>query len=287
MKQVHYYGLLLMSFSLILLAVGCQPKVVSPEEALSQSLNQIQKEAPLQYTGYTSSEVNGVDMERMVEFQGVVKDPQHVYMEITFQPQTEFPESHVLYGGAKDLLVKRDNQWQPVQQTEEYLKQQFMHWDPVTNIDEILGMDKTVSFPARAAASDPNHLVVEITPADMKGVITKDLKEQFEASLAERPDVEQLRESLKLSDEEYAEMKQQLEDSVARSRADLDQLISTLQVNAKYTLVSDTETLQPLKLTMDVASSYETAEGPVDERTQVIYEFKNYGQEAPVELPAS
>jgi DNA-binding transcriptional regulator YiaG len=283
-RQLKFF-IIAIGFSLLL---GCQNAPVQPEDVFKRSLSAIVGEDHYGYSGHTSSQVNGVKLENMVEFEGFVKDHERVFMNLALQPPNGESENYTLYSDNEQLYIQRQNQWSQLNGGEEaFLAQHFRHWNPVDNLRELISLNKTVSFSKNQDEGKSDEVIIRIQPEDMKKVIAKELEDQFESSMGTMSDLEKLRESLKLSDSEFAEMKRQVDESVKQSRKELGRLINSLQVQAVYSLKIHSDTHRPKQLKMNVQSKYESTNGPVDENTLVTYQFKDFGKEVKIDLPGS
>jgi hypothetical protein len=270
------------------LLIGCQTAPPQADEVFKRSLSAIAGEDHYSYSGHTSSQVNGVELERMVEFDGFVTEHKRVLMNLALQPPNGVPEKYTLYSNDKQIYIKREKQWSVLKRGDEaFLAQQFHHWNPVDNLQELISLNKTVSFSKNQTEGAPEEVIIRIQSEDIKKVIAKELEDQFEASMGTMKDMDQLKKSLKLSDTEFAEMKRQIEASVKQSRQELTRLIKSLEVQAVYALRVHSKTLMPKELKMTVQSKYDSSNGPVDENTVVLYQFKDYGKKFNVNLPSS
>lgn len=275
----------------LLLLTGCQPGASEPDEVFKRSVSAITGEDHYSYSGYTTVSVNGTTMEKMFQFDGFVTDHKRVLMNLEMRPTGTDGQKVILYGTNNKVFLKQNDKWKPVGEGDNaYLAQHFQHWSPVDNLVELARMEKTVAFGTQAINNNENRatrvLTIQIDPEEMKRVVAQELEAQFEASIGSTEDLGELKKSLKLSDEEFAEIKLQVEQSVRQARMQLTRLIDSLQVSGQYEMIVEARSFMPRQLQMTVQSNYESENGPVSENTRVVYYFKDFGKkENDVPLP--
>jgi hypothetical protein len=275
---------------IMVLITGCQDTPPQAQELYERTIAALTGEDHYRYSGDTTIEVNGVKMESMVEFDGFVTDHNRVYMNLTMQTGGGETEKFTLFSNNKNIFIRQQEQWNSLEDGEDaYIAQQFRQWDPVANFRELISIEKTVEIPVDSvqAASTHNRITVHIKPEEMKRIIVAELRGQFEASMGKIEDINRLKQSLKLSEQEFQQMKQQVEESIKQSQMELDRLIQSLDVNAVYYIEVNPKTWHPEQLQMSVQSRYQSSNGPVEENTLVTYRFEDFGQKFDVPLPSS
>lgn len=279
---------ILTCFLIYLLIVGCQTSPPEARELFERTVAALTAEDHYRYSGDISIEVNEVKIESLAEFEGFVTDHERVYMNLTLQTGAGDTERFTLFSNDENVYIQQQDQWNPLKSGEEaYIVQQFRHWNPVDNFRELITMEKSIDYPASSVqtASATSKVTIHIKPEEMKKIISKELRDQFEASMGRMEDLDRMKQSLKLSEQEFQQMKQQVEESVKQSQMELDWLIQSLNVNAVYNIEVNPNTWYPESLKMSVQSNYESSNGPVEENTVVNYRFTDFGQKPNVSLP--
>lgn len=258
---------------------GCTQAPKSAEDVYRLSLSAISGEDNFAYKGKTSAQVNGAEMQDMAVFDGYVHQHDQVLMNLALSNiPNESPQVWTVYSKEKKLFLKKGAKaWTPLPATDTKISSQFNNWNPVMNLAQLSKLKKTIAFAKSEQPADKSIIEMKINPDSMKQMISDELRTQFKTS-TDPAYLEKLRTTLKLSDAEFAKMKQQVEASIKQSQQTLNQMLQTLKVEAVYTLISDKQTRLPLTLQMKVNSRYISQGTPIHEQTVVQYQFSRFGE---------
>lgn len=270
------------AFSLMLLTLfGCnvQDEVNNPISVKDQILTNSTQQQYYSFEGTTSIDLVENDLEDVIRFNGFISENNNVYLDLSIASIEGMPEEKMeVIKLADKLKVKfsEEDVWQEVSENEYGLFSEFTSWNP-EHIFELLkeNADNVTNVKDENGRSG---LLVNVNSDTIRKRIEEQLKAQLKEGGLTDKEKEEMKVILGLTDEEITEMEKELDKQIAETKLQIDEILSTMKVDAVYKVYYDPQNLLINEIYQNTKTVY-TLEGErIEERTIINIKIFDYGK---------
>jgi len=279
------FGLLLPALGTAIAAAACgMAERTDPEAALDQAVAGLARAESFAFSGKAEIAVDGVTVQSQSPIDGMVADQNRMYMRIGIDAGT--PLSGVRDAGgmsAHGIVYKRSERgWVPAGADLASPPGVFAGWNPVEKLEQLGGLNKTVTVVRDAEDADTLTLEAVVAPEDAAALIRRELAERSAQAVSEDR-IREFQNKYGLSDEEAGRLRSELAAVTERAGREMEAMTNTLQAELSYRLQLDRSTRLPQKMTIHLGLQYRAGERDHRESVKADYEFRDFNK--PMMIP--
>lgn len=261
----------------VLAACSLAGMQTDPNEMLKQTISGLSGTDDFQFEGTTSVSVGSLPLQEGITFQGVVTG--HNRLTMTFDRSGG--DSAAMLGTDRErtgdpiVFSRKENEWVLAEAGSAESANMLLPWSPLYKLEQLNTMDKRVEGDRDAAESRLTVLTVTPAAAETTESVRKQVSRQADALDTDKK-LADLRTKLGLSEREAARMKDELDQSVKKTKRMLEEANGSLQASSVYRIWVDRVNRLPQKMQVETEMTYNADGQAKRETTRIDYRFTGY-----------
>ncbi|MDF2669144.1 MAG: hypothetical protein K0R67_1450 [Paenibacillus sp.] len=272
--------------STLVLCSGCGLQSTDPDKLFDHAVAALSGKDNFTFAGSTQYALNGMPPQQGLDFKGTITGHNQLMMQVVTGGEREAVPLNAKnspgvnrrseQGNAADVTVqlnRSEDEWivtenpAPGQSTE-----QLVRWNPVAHLERLNRMHKQITATRNAETPGMTLLSVVPEPSEISEVLRTELDEQVKLLEPARK-LQELQQTWKLSDQQTAAMRGEVETSLAAARARIEEMRSSLSADATYTIGVDRQSNLPKTMQVQTVIHYNVDGTSKEETTEVSYTF--------------
>lgn len=275
---IKYFKVLFLLFFLFI--SGCN----ADDEAgsnINQILDAMSEQTEYGFSGSTSVTMSEIEYQDVVQFNGLINKKDNLYLDLTIASIEGMPEEKMEFATIGDKMFVKysyDEKWSEVAEDEFGIYLELNNWNPEKML-QVIKDSKVSAEPVDDQNGGREGILVKVDSATIKKDIENQLNMQLQDSTLTEEEKNELKESMGLTDEEIVEYEQELQQQLAESKVQIEEIIRTMEVESVYELYYDSNNLLLNEIRQKTITSYQLMGENVEEVTVVDMKFNDYGKE--------
>lgn len=282
-KQMMIFLVVLIFF------VGCNVSpdktAEDPMEVQRKILENMTDQKNYSFQGKTSIKLSQDDVQEVVQFNGYINNKENMYIDLDIAGMEGIPEEKMqIVQFPQKMMVKYtdENEWQEVELNEQELFSEIKMMNPEYYLS-LMGKN-TSQTEWTDEKEGMKGLLIKLDEEAVREQIETQLSASLDGGLTEE-DIQEMKETLGMSDQEIAEMQQELENQMNETRQQIEEMMNTMTIEAYYKIFYDPANLLIQNVEQNIKTDYQLEGEKVQETVMVNIQLTNYGKEK--SLPVS
>lgn len=283
-KNIHRVLLTMLLIGIIFTGCTTEPEALDPNEAQAQILDKMGAQQHYSFNGKVSVTIGEETVADIVKFNGFINNKDRMNLELSIASIEGTPEEkmQLLQLPDKTMIKYADEDWEEVSEEEQGLFTEFNNISPEYILAQI--NHSSISSEAIEGKENIEGIMIKLNEEDLLTEIEEQLKANLTAGFTEE-DLREMKEELGLSDEEIADMRQELETQLAATNEQIEEMLNSMSLDATYEVYYDPSTFLIQELLLNTVSTYQLDGESMQESVTVNIQFSGYGEEK--ELPVT
>lgn len=254
-----------------------------PEAVLEHALSGLSGKDNFAFQGKTEVKSAGHPVQEALKFDGFVVNHNQMYIKtrrsfaLHAGGQGKSAESENWKAGNSTIYIKNNNNWIRSNKgtAADNFPEMLRMWNPMVRIEQINKLKKRVAIDRKLSDSKHTVLNIRMNSAAMKSMMRTELTRQLSVDKL----MKQVRQGNDLSGQEAASMRAELERNMMKAKAELEEMLSTLSLDARYLMWVDNTTSLPQRMVVESTMKYVSGGVDRQEAIRAEYDFKDYDKD--------
>ena len=264
---------------LTLTACNAEKETGESPEVQTKILDSMAKQDHYSFNGTTKLTMDETKVEDAVNFNGFIHEKENFFLKLNIAPLEGMPEEkmEILQTPDEIMLKYGEADWERVDEESLAMFSEFRNWNPEFMLSRI--RDLSTSTKSIEGKEGNKGLLIQIDSEEIKKQIENTMKSTLNDGTLTEEDIKDMKENFGMTDEEIAQMQEELQVQLVETEKQINEMIKTMEVEAFYEVYYDPSSFLVNEILQNTKTSYKLEGQDVNEDMTINIEFSDYGKE--------